>query len=255
MNEKLKISLLAITLSLWIVAGVFVHSAWANENFAVEIVDSTIEVSVGFDGSTIEIFGDRQNPRADLVIMVEGPHKDITIWKKERILGAWVNRYYMTFKDMPIYYNYASTVMSKGNKLKALFYNKRIGHEALFASLQTRGAIENDEVYKKALLEQKRKQGVYFDKPAKINFISDHLFRVSFDVPPSAQTGDYKIHSFLIENGRVTQEKVDALKVKQVGVNALVVYEAKKHSVRYAFIVIILALFSGWFASIVKVRP
>ncbi len=235
----------------------FVRPAWSNENFAVEVVDSTIEVSVGFNGSTIEIFGDRQNSNADLIIVVEGPRKDITIWKKERVLGAWINRYYMTFEEMPIYYSYASTAVLKDEKLKEVRLNKRIGHEALFASLQTKGAIgnESDDIFKKALLEQKRGQGVYFDKPVKIDFISDHLFRVSFDVPPSAQTGDYKIHSFLIEDGRITQEKVDGLQVKQVGLNALVVFEANKHSVRYAFLVIFLALFCGWFASIVKVRP
>lgn len=258
MIRRSKTLLFVVILSLWLIAGMFVHSSWADKSFAVEVVNSTIEVSVGFDGSTIEVFGDRQNLNADLVIMVEGPRKDITIWKKERVLGAWINRYYLTFKDMPIYYNYASTASIKSEALsKEGGGSKQIGHEALFSSLQIKGSIghKSDELYKKALLEKKYKQGVYFYKPAEITFISDHLFRVSFDVPPSAQTGDYIIHSFLIEDGRVTQEKIDKLKVKQVGLNAMVVSEAKIHSIRYAFIAIFLALFCGWFASIVKVRP
>jgi len=242
-------------------AGALTSSALADKDFAVEVVDNTIEVSVGFDGSTIEVFGDRQNLNADVVIMVEGPHKDITIWKKERVIGTWVNRYYMTFNDMPIYYNYASTIALEGKMLeggaKDTLVSKRIGHEALFASLRTKksSSVKDENVYKQALMEQKRQQGVYFDKPAKVNFISDHLFRVTFEVPPSAQTGDYKIHSLLIENGRVTREKIDALKVKQVGLNASIVSMAEEHSIIYAIIVIFLALFCGWFASIVKVRP
>ncbi len=229
---------------------------YADENFAVEVVDNTIEVSVGFDGSSIEVFVDRQNVNSDIIVIVDGPRKDITIWKKERILGAWVNRYYMTFKNMPIYYNYASTVPLDNDVLKDVFLHNQIGHEALFASLKTKGLTGNsdDDVFKKALLKQKYRKGVYFSKPEKVNFISPHLFRVSFDVPPSAQTGNYKIHSFLIEKGHVTHEKIENLNVKQVGLNAMVVSEASEHSFRYAVVVIMLALFCGWLASIIKVR-
>ena len=254
---KTKTLVITILISLWFITGIFISLAHADKDFAIEVVDNTIEVSVGFNGSTIKIFGDRQNLNAEVVIVVEGPRKDITIWKKERVGGAWINRYYTTFRDMPIYYNYASTVSLNDQKLKRFLTEREIGHKALFASAETKKSrnIEDEKIFERAFLAQKQRDGVYFTKPAKVDFISDHLFRVSFDVPASAHTGNYKIRSLLIENGRITKEKVDILRVKQAGINALVVSIAKNRSITYALIVIFLALFSGWFASIIKVRP
>lgn len=256
MTINSKISIIIIILGLCFVATT--TTALSYNDFAIEVVDNTIEVSVGFNGSTIEIFGDRQSPDSDVVVMVEGPHKDITIWKKERVMGAWVNCDYITFRDMPIYYAYASTVSSEENardkRIKNIFEKERIGHEALLASLETKNNTDEEE-FRHALLNKKYNQGEYFAEPAKIEFFNDHLFRASFKVPPSAHTGDYKIHSILIENGRIAHKKTEMLKVKQVGLNASIVSLAGRHSIAYAFVVIFLALFSGWFASIVRVRP
>ena len=82
---KTKTLVITILISLWFITGIFISLAHADKDFAIEVVDNTIEVSVGFNGSTIKIFGDRQNLNAEVVIVVEGPRKDITIWKKERV--------------------------------------------------------------------------------------------------------------------------------------------------------------------------
>tara|TARA_R110001592_G_scaffold79054_4_gene236779 strand:- start:7209 stop:7967 length:759 start_codon:yes stop_codon:yes gene_type:complete len=227
-------------------------------DFAVEIAARHIDVTVGFTGSSIELFGDRRNKDTDIAIVVEGPRKDITIWKKARVMGTWVNRYYLTFKDMPVYYHYASTIPQEiDDNLDLIMRYNGIGHPALFTSVDVEksGSIKDVTEFQDAFLKEKEKKGVYFDKPAEIKFINDNFFRVRFDIPASAQTGEYKIRSYLIENDRVVEQRVDYLKVEQVGVNALVYKMAHDHSLFYALACIGLALFCGWFASVVRVRP
>ena len=233
------------------------NAANAND-FAVEVAKENIGVTVGFTGSSIELFGDKRNKDADMAIIVEGPRKDITIWKKARIMGTWVNRYYMTFTDMPVYYQYATTITGElDDNLDLIMRHNGIGHEALFSSMDIKKSksIEDDAPFKETLIKKKVERGVYFEESAEIKFINDYFFRVRFEIPASAQTGEYKIRSFLIEDGKVIEQRVDTLLVKQVGMNAFIYQTAKQHSFIYAMICIILALFCGWFASVVRVRP
>lgn len=235
-------------------------SGAANANdLAVGIANEHIDVTVGFTGSSIELFGDRRNTDADIVIIVEGPRKDITVWSKARVMGTWVNRYYMTFQNMPAYYHFASTIAveSDDDNLDLIMRHNGIGHAALFSSKDVKKsrAIQDVKAFQNAFLKKKQKKGVYFEKPAEIKFINDNFFRVRFDFPASALTGEYKIHSLLIEDGKVSEQHVDTLIVEQVGLNAYVYKLAKNHSFVYALTCILLALFCGWFASVVRVRP
>ena len=233
------------------------YQAYASD-LAVEIASEHIDVTVGFTGSSIELFGDRRNKDADIAIVLEGPRKEITIWKKARVMGTWVNRYYMTFENMPVYYNYATTIRGEvDDKLDLIMRHNGIGHEALFSSLDVRksSSITDVRPFQQSLRQKKEAKGVYFSEPAEIKFMNEHFFRVSFEIPASALTGEYKIHSFLISDGQVVEKTTNTLKVEQVGVNAFVYGLANNYSLAYALICIIFGLFSGWFASVVRVRP
>ena len=65
----------------------FSNAALANQ-FAVETAHDHIDITVGFTGSSIELFGDRRDPGTDIAIVVEGPEKDVTIWKKRTCYGG-----------------------------------------------------------------------------------------------------------------------------------------------------------------------
>ena len=252
----MKQALVIIVISL---VGLFglVRLSHAND-LAVEIASEHVDVTVGFTGSSIELFGDRRNKDADIAIVLEGPRKEITIWKKARVMGTWVNRYYMTFENMPVYYNYATTIQGEvDDKIDLIMRHNGIGHDALFSTLDVRksGSIKDVSLFQKSLLLKKEAKGVYFDKPAEIKFMNEHFFRVSFEIPASALTGEYKIHSYLISDGQVIEKTTNILKVEQVGVNAFVYGLANDYSFTYALLCIIFGLFSGWFSSVVRVRP
>ena len=80
-------------------------------------------------------------------------------------------------------------------------------------------------------------------------------FRVKFKIPPSAATGEYTIKSYLIKNGKVMQTQEKKLVVDQVGLNAFVRSSAHDYSFIYAMICIIFGVTSGWFVSVLKVKP
>ncbi len=227
------------------------------EEFEIEVAHEKIDVTVGFDGSTIEIFGDRRDENTIVAVAIEGPKTDITIWQKARVFGTWVNRYFVKFGNVPKYYSYSFSGADHDDKTLATLHDLGVGNNAILmnAKIDQSKSVKDIEPYKKSFLAKKIYAGLYSEHPAKIKFINDNFFRVSFEIPPSATTGDYIIRSFLLKDGAVYKQSVDSLTVEQVGLNAFINKSAHDYSFIYAVVCIFLALFSGWFISVIRVRP
>ncbi len=242
---------------LFFCASFLVVSPIYASNFEVEIAHETIDVTVGFTGSTIEIFGDRRDEDTLVAIMVEGPKTDVTIWEKARVFGTWVNRYFVHFDNIPKYYSYSLSGTNNSEKTKRLLAFHGIGNDAMLsnARIEKSGSVEDLELFKKELLKKKVDAGLYTKDGVKMNFINNNFFRVRFDIPASAATGNYIIKSYLIKDDEVIEHNTDMLSVEQVGLNAFINESARKHSFIYAFVCIFLAFFSGWLISVLKVRP
>ncbi len=257
MNRLIKNIVIIVLAPFMLPALVNAQGGGGNNNLAVAIASNHIDVTVGFNGSSIEVFGDRRDKNADIAIVVEGPRKDVTIWQKAKVLGTWVNRYYANFKGIPVYYNYAISNKKPDKALKDVMNKNSIGHEGIFlrSNSEELKKIKNIEVFKNALLQKNYDLGVFFEKPAEVKFLNDNFFRVSFKVPPSAPTGEYKISSFLIKKGKVIEHNTEILKVEQVGLNSFIYDAAHEYSFVYAITCIFLALFSGWLVSVLRVKP
>lgn len=232
------------------------YSAYAQE-LVIQSAREQIGVTTGFDGSEIIIFGDRRDPQADIAIVVEGPLSKVTLWEKERILGAWVNASHAKFENVPGYYHYATSLSQEDKNTEGILRKNGIGYEALFDMLPTEIKSKSNKlkIFQAALRNKKEEENVFFNTPTEITFMTDHFFKVEFKIPPSAPTGEYKIHNYLIKEGEVKEHSFDVFKVEQVGLNAFIYNAAYNSSVIYALICVFLAAFTGWFASILKVKP
>ena len=113
----------------------------------------------------------------------------------------------------------------------------------------------NASSYQAALIKTMRAKDLFPEGPEKIRFINDYFFRTRFALPTNAPTGIYRIHSFLIKDGKIVERDTDLLKVEQVGLNAFVYNSAHNSAPLYAFVSILLSLASGWFVGIIRVRP
>ncbi len=227
-----------------------------NNALSIELAQVKIGVSMGFAGSYVRVFGDRRDPDTDVIITIEGPKKDVTIWKKERIMGAWVNRYSMRVKDVPAYYQYALSAPLTKTSIEGIVTERNIETAAYISNLDAEiSAEQQKEKFVKSLINQKIEQELFFTEPENFTFLNDHFFKVHFRIPPSALTGEYVIKSFLIKDGKIVQRDEDTLVIEQIGANAFINNAAKEYSLIYALICIAFAMFSGWLISVIKVKP
>lgn len=236
--------------------GLRARAAPNQSKLVVDIASNHIDVTVGFSGASIEVFGDRRDSNADVVITIEGPRRNVTIWQKARIMGTWVNRHYVYFKNIPMYYNYGISNPELFHTKAALMKEKRVGVGALFEGdgIKKSGSIDDITPFKDSLVEAKTKGKIFPEGASDITFLSENFFRVSFKLPPSVPTGEYTVRSYLIKKGKVIDEDVDTLKVEQVGLNAFILKTAREDGFLYSLVCIILAVVSGWFVSVVRVR-
>ena len=75
-----------------------------------------IQITSNFNGTDIVIFGAIEatgeitaSKDQDLVIVIRGPPVDMTVRRKERVFGVWINREQIQLSGMPGYYFLAST--------------------------------------------------------------------------------------------------------------------------------------------------
>lgn len=226
------------------------------KDLTIKTANDHIDVTVGFGGASIDVFGDRRDTSADIAIVLEGPKVDMTIWKKARIMGAWINTSYIAFNGVPTYYNFASTLDVKNDKKREILFKNGIGFEAIIKSLTKNesGNLANTVDFQNALKAKKIQQHVFFDEPAKIEFLSENFFHARFNIPASVPTGEYHIHSYLIKNGVAKEHSYDIFKVEQVGLNAFIYNAAHKNKLLYALTCIAIAVFAGWAISVLKVK-
>jgi len=234
---------------------VFAYGVSAQDRvLSIELAFDHIDVTSGFSGAQIEVFGHRKDKFTDVAVVVTGPEKNITVWRKAQFLGAWINRYAVRFRNMPLYYGYA---LGEGEIFKdaELMKSSGIGLEALMiGKAETKGATDKIGNHQQSLLSSLKAKNVYPYEPLKINFINDYFFRTRFLLPASAPTGTYKIRSFLFKDGKLVETDMDTLKVEQVGLNAFIFQAAHKHAWLYGAFCVLLALVSGWFVAILRVR-
>lgn len=222
---------------------------------SIELAFDHIDVTSGFSGAQIEVFGHRRDRFTDVAVIVKGPEKTIVVWKKAQILGAWINRYGIRFRKVPLYYAYARTD-GEVFRNQELMNEIGLGMEGLMqGKADLRNPATKYAAYQEALIASMRAQDVFSEEPQEITFINDYFFRVRFQLPANAPTGTYKIRSFLFKEGKLVESDTDMLKVEQVGLNAFVHEAAHDQAFAYGLVSIFLALVSGWFVGILRVRP
>ena len=104
----------AASLTLLIFA--FLNAAWASAPDLIEAGASQnhFYIEPSYDGTSIALFGSVDSDRLktepfDVAITIRGPIRPVTVWKKARRAGLWINAHSLTFDGVPNYYAVLST--------------------------------------------------------------------------------------------------------------------------------------------------
>ena len=228
-----------------------------DENLVSGVSQDLIQITSNYTGSDIVVFGDvEQQSRAagrDIVVVVRGPDTVLTVRRRDRVAGVWINHDAASLSGMPAYYYLASSRPLKDIAPADTLARYGIG----VASLEpdTVHAHHDVEPFRQAALRLMSGQGLYREVPSGVEFLSETLFRAHVPVPASVTRGQYDVEVYLLRNGNVESAQSTPLFIDQTGLERRLYNWAHDQPFGYGLAAVVMALMMGWISSLVFRRP
>ena len=227
--------------------------AVASEDLVSGLSQDTVEITSNYTGTDIVVFGAIEHPEdtgaRDVVVVVRGPDTDITVRKKDRVVGIWLNRDQAKLMDMPSYYFIAST--RPVDKIAASYTLQRysIGLDNIVPSkIQSH---HDPEPFRRALLRHLQIDHLYGERDDGVEFLSPTLFRVRVPVPATVPRGQYNVEVYLFRDGTVVSAQSTPLFIDQTGLERRLYSFAHVSPLSYGLSTVLMALLLGWISSMV----
>jgi len=226
------------------------------EEIVLGLSRDEVAITATFEGSEILIFGaiKRDAPIANtddlgVIVTVAGPDKPVTVRKKDRRLGIWVNTEAVDIDVAPTFYAVATNrplreILSPSEDL-----NTRISTQRAIRSVGTKS--ENAEDFTRALIRIRAGQGLYQTLPTGVSVEEETLFRVLIPLPANLTEGAYKAEIYLTRGGEIVDLYTTTIPVKKVGLERWLYNLAHENAFLYGLMSLAIAIGAGWGASAV----
>lgn len=222
----------------------------ASQGIVADVDDHLVEITTDFAGQDILVFGAIDGP-GDVVLVMRGSAGRLAVHRKARFAGIWVNADSVEFAGVPSLYGVASS--------RPLF--EILTPEVLDRYQLGVGRVQFKEIeseapgigpFRTALVQQKKKQGLYADRVGRVTFIGATLFRANLHLPSNVPTGTFLIDVYLVRDGRIVDAQNMPLVISKVGFGADVYKYANARSIAqrffYGVAAVLVALLTGWLA-------
>jgi uncharacterized protein (TIGR02186 family) len=220
------------------------------QTLTADLSSHVIGITTGFVGANLVFFGSTDKP-GDIAIIVRGPPTDMTVRRKEKILGVWINGSSANFHDVPSFYAVAATKPLKDIALPASLARHAIGLENVKLQPATTVAEPSLREFRAALLNAQEKIDLYRGDIAPVTFLGEHLFRADMFFPANVPTGSYSVEIVLLSGGEVVSAQTTPLIVSRIGFSNGVYVVAHRHAALYGAGALIFAVAAGWAAGAV----
>jgi uncharacterized protein (TIGR02186 family) len=220
----------------------------AAAQIAVDLSKHQIEITAGFDGAELLLFG-YDSKGAEVVVIVRGPPETVSVREKARTAGIWINQDEVTFERAPSFYFVATTEGLRGDgQLESILEGLGVGPRYLGLTAQdTDLSDERVEEFRSALINLREQDQLYAKEPGRVLMRDDRLFRTTVPFPSGTPIGDYTVTVYEVVDGWPLLGAETPLHVRKAGFGAFVSNTAHDHPALYGIVAILIALVAGWF--------
>ncbi|MEO0943763.1 MAG: TIGR02186 family protein [Pseudomonadota bacterium] len=224
------------------------------EQVVAGLSQSRIAITTDFDGSEILVFGaiKREDvidpePPLGVVIAVTGPSKAITVRRKSKRFGIWVNTEAVEVDEAPVFYAVATSgawddVMQDVDDLRH--------HVSIRRAIRSVGSdVAGSEDFTDALIRIRESKQLYQTNIGAVELNEDTLFSTSIRLPANLTEGEYHARFFLTRGGRVVDTHDSIIDVRKVGLERFLFNLSREQPLVYGLMSLAIAIFAGWSAS------
>ncbi|WP_319825739.1 TIGR02186 family protein [Thalassovita sp.] len=230
--------------------------ARANETVVAGLSQAWVSITANFAGSEILVFGAvkrtapiPEEPPLNVIITITGPSHPVTVRKKDRRLGIWVNTESLEMDTAPAFYAVATTAPLSDALTDAQDQKHYISiGRAIHAQ---RGTLSADKVneYVDAIVRIRSENGLYQIRENSVELTEDTLFRTSVALPSNLTEGTYFTRIFLTRGGEVIDTYITSITVSKVGLERWIYNLAHQQPLVYGILSLAIAIAAGWGAS------
>jgi uncharacterized protein (TIGR02186 family) len=228
------------------------------ERLVVSLANHRVLITSNYAGEELVLFGsverDAGSAKAyDIVATIAGPRQSLRIRRKSRVVGIWVNAASRTFIDPP---SYLVVLTSRPlNAITEADTQRRLQIGIANTPFPERvnddiGEVTNDP-FRAALVNLMRERGLYGEEPSAVTFLTPTLFRAAIPLPAQVPIGSYDVDVKLFADGAMIARTNSAFEIVKFGFEQFVVDAAHDHGLLYGLSTALMALVTGWIASVV----
>lgn len=224
-----------------------------------DLTNHLVAITTGFTGTSVVLFG-ATDGTGDVIVVVRGPERDMTVRRKSKVAEVWVNTRQVTFQGVPSFYSIAAGSPTRKEKdtpppleeiaPTAVRQLHQIGLDNLRLSTEASLSPQETEEFRSALLRNEARAGLYPPGISQVKFLGDKLFRTDIHFPANVPVGTYLVQVFLVRDKAVVAGQTTPLVISELGLDAEVHDFADRYALPYGLIAITLAALAGWLASL-----
>ncbi|PXW68747.1 uncharacterized protein (TIGR02186 family) [Loktanella sp. PT4BL] len=224
------------------------------EEIVLGLSQDEVAITATFEGSEILIFGaiKRDGPvevPGDLgvIVTIAGPDEPVTVRKKDRRLGIWVNTEAVEIEVAPTFYAVATNRPLDEILTSTEDLNTRISMQRAIRSVGA--TAESAQNFTDALIRIRASQGLYQTIPEGVSVAEEALFRALIPLPANLTEGDYVAEIYLTRDKRIIDLYTTSIPVKKVGLERWLYNLAHENPFLYGLMSLSIAIAAGWGAS------
>jgi len=235
--------------------------AAAAERLVSSLSSHVIRITPNFVGTQLVLFGiverDGTSPQRhgsyDIVATVKGPPETLVVRRKERIVGIWVNADSRTFVQVP---SYLATLSNRPiESIVSLDLARRLQLGARRTLLPQQigpdtADVVRDDPFRNSFLRLKEARRLYVEQKDAVTFLTPILYSATIPVPAGVPTGTYNIELKLFADGALITSGTEAFDIAKFGFEEFVAESAVEHGALYGFATVMMAMLTGWLASV-----
>jgi uncharacterized protein (TIGR02186 family) len=232
------------------------------ERLIVSVSNQRVTVTEKYSGDALVLFGsverDATTPASrnsyDLVVTVSGPPVDLVTRRKEREFGIWVNVDSRQFLKVPAYLSIFANRPFDDITSPELQRRQQLGLDHVLLT-QRVGPDYADVVasdpFRTAFIRLRAQRGLYREDTAAVTFLTPTLFRATIPLPGEVPIGSYNVDIKLFSGGAFVTKTATSFEVVKVGFEQFVASAARQEPLLYGLVTVLMALTTGWLASVV----
>ncbi|MDP0928055.1 TIGR02186 family protein [Paracoccus onubensis] len=225
------------------------------ERVVAGLSQDSVGITARYDRMDILIYGaiKREAPipsgSLDVIVTVEAPSRPLTIWRKERKAGIWINSEKVEIGAAPGFYAVASSAPLDEILQPDWDRRYRISLPLALRAYAGQIAVKDAVPFTEALIRIRESNGLYRLDEGAVKLVDQTLFRADVRLPANLIEGDYKTRIFLLRDGKVIDVYRAPIEVRKVGLERWLYRLAFDQPLVYGLMSLAVAVFAGWGAS------